>query len=219
MTRNRDAGELGTTLEAGCFCADLSRVTHAIAQPLTVLRTRFDSGLVSRMSLSDFRVLAGDTAKDIERLCELFASLQEFIAIEDLPATVAVGNVAHLVAVVVDEMDVLFEKAGVGLRVDVSREDVSAMLHMSRTYEVVHSVLRLGQRVSGRGDRVNVTVLRCSGGVQIGVRSSARSVAIDAGGELSLALAAAKMRSQQGSMTWTSEPFGVELRWPGVAAR
>ena len=219
MTKNRDAGEVGTTLEPGHFCANLSRVTHAIAQPLTVLRTRFDSGLVSRMSLSDFHVLARDTARDIERLCGAFASLQELIAIEEFPATVVMQNVAHLVAVVVDEMEVLFQKAGIRLRVDVSREDVSALLDMSRTYEVIHSVLRLVQRVSSRGDRVDVTVLHCPDGVQIGVRSSARSVAVDGVGELSLALAAAKMRSQQGSMTWTSERFGVEIRWPGEAAR
>src|ERR1700712_4763416 len=173
MTKPGSATELpsGAT-DLAVFCADLMSATHAMAQPLTVLRTRFDTGLIRRMGLVAFHQLADDTARDVERLCGLFGCLQELIAIESFAPKLMMQNVGHVVAVVVDEMRISFIDAGVILHLQRYSKPFVALMDTVRTHQGLSIVLRVAQQVCGRGDRVDLAVSVAGGFVRISVRTT-----------------------------------------------
>jgi hypothetical protein len=198
------------------LCKDLVQGLHAASQPLTILKASLDTTGHAQQSTKDMRRLLKQSATEVERLCLLFNYLQQFVALESIKAESELQNLPRLLTHTVEGVDLLFTDAGIRLVIEDIEELVpSALLDSSRFEYALSTILLTALGLSTRGDEVFVTSSIPGTFIQIGTRqplSAAHTMGADT--RLSMALAAANLRSQGAALTWQEHPFTVNIALP-----
>jgi signal transduction histidine kinase len=197
---------------------NLSQGIHAAAQPLAILRASFDSSYTDRMSLEELRELAARSALEVERVCTLFSCLQQLVSAESIKPELCETAIQPLLAHVTDGVNLLFEKDGICLRTVVQESCQPVLLNPARTLQALSNVLLVAHALSRPQDTVELTASSsASHTVQVVVRNvNAHIGAMNAEQSLGMALAEANIRSQQGSLSWSLQPFSVQIELPAV---
>lgn len=192
---------------------NLSQGMHAVAQPLAVLRASFGNSYVDRMSGDELRELAASSALEIERACRLFSCLQQMVSAESTRANLSAVPVLPLLAHVVDGVKLLFDEGGVFLRTVTPESCPAVRIDRERTLEALSSVLLVAHAVSRAQETVElVASLPSAGMVRIEVRNAqSEAAAMEAEQRLGMALAETNIRSEQGSLAWSLQPFRVQI--------
>lgn len=195
------------------FCRNLSQGIHAAAQPLAILRASFGNSYMDRMSAEELRELAASSALEIERVCTLFGCLQKLVSVESIEPNLSAAPILPLLAYAVDGIKLLFDEHEILLRSTVPNTCPPVLINRARTLEGLSSVLMAAYEVSRPHDTVElITSSPSANAVRIAVRNLNSHVeAMKAEQSLSLALAEANIRSQQGILSWSLQPFNVQI--------
>ena len=201
------------------LCKDLVQGLHAASQPLTILRASLTSPDIAGKAPEDLQRLLKQSAKEVERLCLLFSYLQQFVLTESIPAESEIEDVPRLLMHAVEGVDVLFAEAGVGLAMyDIERLPRFSLLDSSRFEQALSAILLVVLDKATRGDEVGVARSQHGTSVQIYLRqapaATAATAAMAADARLSMALAAASLRSQGSELTWQEHPFTAQIAFP-----
>ena len=198
------------------FCGDLIEGMHAMSQPLTILRGSFGATDVAGQSIEDLRKLVRRSAREVERVCVLFNYLRQFVEIERLEAEPEIQDLSRLLGHAVEGVDLLFVEAGVGLNLEQPGGTIpNVLIDGSRLEQAVCGILLGILGLAGRGNQVVVTTTAQNGFVRITFSTSLVPVGpLVAETKLSMALAAANLRSQGGNMTWRDEPLFAQIILP-----
>lgn len=197
------------------LCTNLLSGMHAAAQPLTILRASLGKGRTDRMSIDEHRELAESSAREVERLCTLFSYMQQLVITASNKPHLCATQISPLLAFVADGVDLLFQSAGMFLRSKVPDIGQPVLIDSARTQQALSSMLLIARSVSTAKDTIELIASPTSGGVQVVVRNlNSFGGAMNAEAGLSMALAEANIRSQQGEFASTLEPFivTIELR-------
>lgn len=197
---------------------NLSQGIHAAAQPLAILRASLGNNYTDRMSVEELRELAASSALEVERVCTLFSCLQQLVSAESIKPHLSETSIQPLIAHVADGVNLLFEDGGMHLRSTVQDTCQPVLLNQARTIQALSSVLLVAHAVSHPQDTVELIASSLSSRtVQIVVRNvNAHISAMNAEQSLSLALAEANIRSQQASLSWSLQPFNVQIEIQGA---
>lgn len=195
------------------LCANLSRGMHAAAQPLSILRASLGNPYLDRMSAEELRELAANSALEVERVCTLFSCLRRLVSAESIEPKLSPAPILPLLAYAVDGVKLLFEEDGMFLRSMGPNTCPPVLIDRKRTLEGLSSILSVAHAVSRSQDTVEViTSSPFTSTVRIVTRNLHSHVeALNAEQSLSLALAEANIRSQQGRFTWSMQPFNVQI--------
>jgi hypothetical protein len=202
------------------LCANLLQGLHAAAQPLTILRASLSNDQIGEMSLGELRELATTSALEVERACALFSYLQQLVFTESAEPQTSATPIVALVADAADGVNLLFENDGMIVSLMMPDRCQPVLINRERTFQALSSVLLIAQSVSCAHDTVQLAVSSSSSNV---VRVVVRNVksfvgAMSAEASLNMALAEANIRSQQGSLSWSLQPFSVQIELPGVSS-
>lgn len=200
------------------LCLNLSQGIHAAAQPLAILRASLGNNYTDRMSVEELRELAASSALEVERVCTLFSCLQQLVSAESIKPHLSETSIQPLIAHVADGVNLLFEDGGMHLRSTVQDTCQPVLLNQARTIQALSSVLLVAHAVSRPQDTVELIASSLSSRtVQVVVRNvNAHISAMNAEQSLSLALAEANIRSQQASLSWSLQPFNVQIEIQGA---
>jgi signal transduction histidine kinase len=197
------------------FYADLADGLHAMAQPLTILRSAIamlslstDDGASRRRSLEV-------SARQIERACRLFASIQDLVVSRLEPARRVPIDLEAILSGVLEERTAAFRERGVEIVAPHSGSPTSLLGDAQRTAQAISALLETALNVSSPGDKIEIGIIRRSQFVELivaGVNQQLRR--LTSADWLSLSVVKAEIRSQQGRYQFTDEPFRVTLSLP-----
>lgn len=222
ISERRPTEVSGSSAASKEFCWNLSQGLHAAAQPLSILRAGLGNPRLGEMSHEKIRKLASISAIEVERVCTLFHYLQQLVKIESIEPELIATPILPLLAHAAEGVDLLFRQSGLSLKTTEPDDGQPVLINLSRTLEVLSSVLLIAHAVSRPGDTVEL-IAACdssSAAVRVVIRNlNAHIAELKADASLGMSLAAANMRSQRGTLTWSLQPFAVEIVCPDAATR
>jgi hypothetical protein len=119
-----------------------------------------------------------------------------------------------LLAHVADGVDLLFRKDGILLRCTGSDDGQRVLINRVRTLQALSSVLMIAHEISSAKDTVEVITSSTSNAIQVEVKNLSSQVKVlNAEARLGMALAEANVWSQQGKLSWTPQPFRVQIEF------
>ncbi|MGC2399113.1 MAG: hypothetical protein WA510_05005 [Acidobacteriaceae bacterium] len=163
------------------------------------------------MTDRELRQLAASSALEVQRVCRLFNCLQELVMAESEPQLCSTP-ILPLLADAVDGVGLLFQDDRIALVVKLPDTTPPVLIHPARTLHAVSRVLLVAHALSSERDTVELVASQSPHAVHIAVRN-ADSVAraMKAEVSLSLAIAAANIRSQQAAFSHCLRPFEVHI--------
>lgn len=213
MTSSRaDSLLLGPASET--LCSNLALGIHAAAQPLAVLQASLSREHTDRMTVGELRQLAASSAVEVQRVCTLFNCLQQLVMAESEPQ-LSPMPILPLLADAVDGVSLLFQNDGISLISKMPDTCPVGLIDRSRTLHALSRVLLVAHALSSRHDSVELTASLSAHAVQIAVRNVNSSPnPINTEMTLSVAIAAANIRSQQAAFSYSLRPFEVHIELP-----
>jgi hypothetical protein len=203
-----------TALET--LCLSLSQGLHATAQPLSILRAGLGNPSLDEMSIEQLRELTSASAIEVERVCTLFSYLRQLVSAESFRPPLSATPILPLLVEAADGLDLLFRKDGMCLRSTFPKTCQLVLINRATTLQVLSNVLLIAHSVSRPEDTVELVASSdSSNSVRVVVRNlKSRVEGLNAEGSLSMALAEATARSQQFTLSWSLQPFAVQIGIP-----
>jgi hypothetical protein len=197
------------------FLAEVADGLHALAQPLTILRSAIEMiGVCQRSGASSQRYF-DLSAEHIQRACEQFAAIQGLIRTKLVPARSETVDFGALISRVVEERNIALQGRGIGIAAAIPTSLNQVEGEAARMEEAVSAALDAAVLVSSHGDVVQLQVSETDGFIEIGVQFERREkTPLPAAVRLMLALAKADILSQQGRYYFVDDPFSVSLALP-----
>lgn len=214
------------TLEIGCadsvekreverFYASMATALHAMAQPLTVVRSAVVAAAAPGVNAADQRHYLDLLTEQVERTCGLFQSLQQLVVVNQIKAERAPIEVSRLLAPVVESQTLTYKTLGVEIQAVIPDGLRPMLADMDRTLQALFAALQIAGSVSSAGDVIELFVTSQNGFVELVVQNRrAHRRRLNSSERLSLVLAEANIRSQQGEFECAEDPFCVSLMLP-----
>jgi hypothetical protein len=214
MSSNNELPDSSTQEAAtGRFSENLLRGIHDAAQPLTILRASLGKDQTDRMSLIELRELATSSAVEVERVCTFFNFLQQLVIIEAVKPQLSEMPIEPLVAYATEGVNLLFARDGMFLRTTITDSCRPVLINRARTLEALSGVLLVAHVASDAQDTIELIASSSSShAVNILVRNANSHLeTMHEEARLRLALAEANLRSQHATVSWSLQPFCVQI--------
>jgi signal transduction histidine kinase len=206
------------------FCADMAEGLHGLAQPLTILRTAVAAAGSARVDASGQRRYLDISTQQMERACSLFECLQDLVIAHQTEADCEPFDLLALLAPVIEDQRVVLRAEGTELRIIAPAALPHVLGDVARTLQPLFAALKIAASVASPGGAVELTITAGTGFIDLTIESRATpGRPLNSSERLSLALAAANIRSQQGGYQCSEHPFRVSIQlklgaFPGPAA-
>jgi hypothetical protein len=197
------------------FFANMSAGLHAMAQPLTILRSSIPaSAAQGNDPIKQQRYLAL-SSQQIERACNLFDSLQELVIASQIEADSAPIDFVGLLAGVVDDQQAVLQAYGVEFRMADPCGLPNVLGDAARTRQALSAALKLAASIAVAGDVVELLAFAAGGYVESIIRNSrVQARSLNSSERLSLSLAQTNMLSQRGKFEYAEGPFCMRIALP-----
>jgi hypothetical protein len=120
--------------------------------------------------------------------------------------------VVPLLAHAVEGVILLFQRDGMSLTPTVPETCQAVFINRTTTLQALTRVQLAAHAVSHTKDTVELIASSFSNGVQIVVRNASSTIAaMNSETSLSMAVAEANIRSQQADISWSPQPFNVQI--------
>jgi signal transduction histidine kinase len=218
------------------FCVELADGLHALAQPLTIVRSAIsllemarESGADSARSGADDSRDSADSGRDgadsgryiemsgrqIDRACRIFASLQALVAVHVVPANPQSVDIDDLLSHIVADPPPPLGERGIGFATSGAAGTVFGDRH--RTEQAIAAAIEAAASAASAGDVIQIDTSRSEGYVEFVIQCAGRLENSPSSSErLNLSVARASILSQQGRYRFTPDPFRISLVLPGL---
>lgn len=215
MHRNAEAGFpiSGSGEDGDRFSSDLADGLHAMAQPLTILRSTMEA--LKFVPATDQQRYLEISARQVERTCWLFSCMQDLVSAQRSEADRKPFDLRELVGPRVEEHRKQLAAAGIGLVFTEAESTAPVCGDAERTDQAVDAILRIAGAVSSRGDVIEMRTAHRKGFVEVTFENCSRhGKSANASDRFGLAVAEANILSQQGLYTFIADPFCVSVALP-----
>jgi hypothetical protein len=201
--------------EQARFYADLVNGLHAMAQPLTILRSAIEVLALPQAAAIDQRRYLEISAKQVARTCCMFASLQDLVEVQIIEAKRARFDLWELLAPLVEDQRRFLLTAGIGIASARSGPWAASWGDAARTEQALLAVLKTAGAVSSSGDVIELRAELTDGFVELTLENTRKhGRRMDSSDRLSLSVAEANILSQNGRYAVIEDPFRVSLALP-----
>jgi len=201
--------------ELGRLCAYMSQGLHALAQPLTIVRSALAALSAPGVTAVDRQRYLELSSQHVERTCSLFECLQDLVIASQIEADCGPVELSEVLAEVVEEQKAALEISGVVLRIDTPTGLPSVQGDTARTLQALGATLKIAASASSPGDLVELLGTARNGFVELVLQTKrVRGRPLNSPERLSLALAEANIRSQQGQYVCVEDPLRVFIALP-----
>jgi hypothetical protein len=195
--------------------ADLADGLHAMAQPLTILRSAIT--MLSRPGEpgSNRDQYLQLSARQIERTCILFASIRSLLAARLEPAANSPFDIQKLLTRTIEAQSLLLQEHGI--KVVVANPESSPLIlgDPYRTGQAIAGALETASSLFSPGDTIEITVFPAGDFVEVIVKGRQdHSKTVSSFERVNLSLVKAHILSQRGKYQLIEEPFCVTLALP-----
>lgn len=202
-------------LSTADFCANLSCGLHALAQPLSVLRSVLDQNYIEELASEDLKDTVALAAREVERSCRIFSCLQQLLRIERAQAEIAACDLGLIAVRAAADVALLFTDSEMRLKTELEADSPRVQMDPEWTLQALTGLLLAVHSVARAQDTVAIEVVQAAAGVaRLAVKVvdfDLDVVSQDFG--LHLALAEAAMRGQRAGFRLLQKPFAVEMEF------
>jgi signal transduction histidine kinase len=201
--------------EHGRFLASMAEGLHAMAQPLTILRSTIAALAAPAGGGANQQRYLQTSVEQVERACLIFDYLQDLVIAGQVKASRTALDLSLLIATVVDDQRETLQRLGIEIRVIKADSLPSAIGDEARTLQALASSLETAVSLSAPGDVIELlaevrdeyveTTIRNEGSHRKPVNSLQR---------LGLLLAEANLLSQEGKWNFVPDPFSLCMALP-----
>lgn len=197
------------------FYAEVADGLHALAQPLTILRSAIEMIGVCRQSEADYGRYVELSSANIQRACDLFGALQGLMASRLTPTKNDMVDVGAIVSRVVEEKTLALQGHDIEIIAAIPDSPQLVACDPERTEQAVSGAIEAAVAVLGPGDAAQLHVFEADGFVEVRIMSACREKPRpNAAARLNLSMARADILSQQGRYYFIDDPFYVSLALP-----
>ncbi len=212
------------TTEAACrgereeherFCADMANGLHAMAQPLTILRSAVALLAMAGGGETDSVRYVELSTRQIDRACQIFASLQDLVASQLIPAKEEPIELESLLAETIQDRIGALDTLGIGITAPATDGMGRALGDRRRMAQALAAAIETAAATSGVGAVIQVDASAVDGFIECAIRTTRRKDNdLNSSNRLTLALVKVNMQSQQGRYHFNQEPFRISLALP-----
>lgn len=194
--------------------AELAEGLHAMAQPLTILRSA-----IAMLSAS----LEGDaprsrfldmSVRQIDRTCGLFASVQDLVSLGIEAAQQIPVDLRTLLLQAVEEQRFAYQNAGVALVATIADALPHVYGDAARTEKAIAGVLATALSATSPRAEVEITAKLSGDFIEVRVTGSQPGRSLNSSARLHLAVARANILTQRGGYQFEEAPLRVTLTLP-----
>jgi light-regulated signal transduction histidine kinase (bacteriophytochrome) len=197
------------------FFAEVADGLHALAQPLTIVRSAIAMLALAKEGDADCGRYVDLSSRQIERACKLFASVQELLASKTTLAEPEPIDCEKLLRRIVEDRTRSLDERGIQLVTTAPALPCLAFGDRNKTEQALSVAFETAVSVSLQGDVVKVDASAFDGFVEFAFQSSHKQDNdLKSSDRLNLSLAKANILSQQGRYSFTREPFRISLALP-----
>ena len=203
------------SLHTADFCSNLDYGLHALAQPLSVLRSVLDQNIIEAQDSDDLNHAVATAAREVERSCKIFGCLQQLLRLETAQVEVTASDLGLIAARAAADVELLFTDSKMRLKTVLEADCPRAWMDTERTLQTLTDLLLAVHGLARAQNTVEIQVAQAAIGV---VRLAIRVVDFDLDVisqdfGLHLALAETAMRGQRAGFRLLQKPFAVEMEF------
>ena len=201
------------------FYADLADGLHAMAQPLTIVRSAIAMlGRAGAGGPDQQRYLELAT-RQIDRTCATFVTLQNLVALKLEPANPGAIDLRALLTRMIEDRRAAFRENGIEITATAPELLPSVLADADRTEQALAAVLDTAAAVCLHGDSLAIRTSQTDELVVVQVAGERGPHGdMSAARRLSLSLAKASVLSQCGRYRMVEEPFCITFALPACTA-
>lgn len=197
------------------FCSDLADGLHALAQPLTILRSAIALMAAAKENGGDCTRYMNLSTVQIERTCRLFSSVQGLLASRLAEADLEPIDIVSLLTRTIEERSDSIAALGIEVTADLPTAPAMAFGDLQRTEQALAAAFETMVSVSSAGDVIQVDSSVSDGFFECALQTTSKQDnSLKSPDRLHLSLAKANMLSQQGRYEFTQEPLRISLALP-----
>jgi hypothetical protein len=195
------------------FCADMAEGLHAMAQPLTILRSAVAAAAGPSVAAMSQRRYLDISNQQVERACSLFECLQDLVIAHQMEADCEPLDLLALLTPVIEDQAAVLRASDIELRVVAAADLPPVLGDVARTLQPLFAVLKIAASVSSPGGAAELVITAGNGLVDLVIQSrGAQGRPLNSSERMSLALAEVNIRSQQGGYQCSEDPFRVSIQ-------
>jgi hypothetical protein len=201
--------------ELARLCAHFDDGLHALAQPLTVLRSVVLTAINSEISAQDRQRYLEMSVEQVEGACQLFQTLRELVFAWQNAAGRELIDLSQMLASVEEVQSEVLQQSGVKLAVQAPDLLPPTLGDKDRTLQALFGLLQITASVSAPRDLIELQVTPIAGEIQLTLQN--RRVSgnyLKSAARLTLALAETNIRSQRGVFQFVENPLCVIFTLP-----
>ena len=202
--------------ERARFCASMTEGLHAMAQPLTILRSSLVACTTPGFPQQKQHKYLELASEQVLRACTLFESLQDLVIANQIAAECGPIHVTAIIAAVVEEQKPRLRDLGIEISVPTTLEALpTALGDVGRTAQAIQAGLTTAAAVSSSGDVIRISATLQDRSIEVNIGNDRlHGASLNSASRLSLLLAEANILSQQGEFDSGQDPFRVRVALP-----
>jgi K+-sensing histidine kinase KdpD len=197
---------------------DLANGLHAMAQPLTILRGALGALTLTNATSADQERYLDMSTKQLERTCALLSNLQRLLDVALFEAARTNVDLWEVVAPVLEDLETALQDKGIRIEATKPDHDLVGMIDAGRTEQGLRAALEAAASASSRDDVIFLSILPRTGSIDLVVRTRSTGRHLNSSDRLNLSLVEASIRSQQGVVECSEDPFRITIKIPAPAS-
>jgi light-regulated signal transduction histidine kinase (bacteriophytochrome) len=199
------------------FFAHMTEGLHAMAQPLTILRSSIPALAAVDLTPAKQQRYLELSVRQVQRVCALFDCLQDLVVAGQTQAECVPFDFAATVAAVVGDRRRAFQDLGAELRVALPGNLPMVLGDASRTLQALTAGLTVATLVAVSGDVVEIAATARNRRVELVLHlDRVHGKGLESPERLNLRLAQVNIASQRGEYEYIEDPFRVRLALPSA---
>jgi light-regulated signal transduction histidine kinase (bacteriophytochrome) len=213
-----DCATLGSP-DCSQFAAHMAEGLHAMAQPLTILRSSVPALAAVGVSPAKRQRYLELSVRQVQRACKVFECLQDLVVANQTQADRASIDLSAMIATVAEDQKEELQKLGIELRVLLASDIPMALGDATRTRQALSAGLTVAVLGSASGDVIQVSATARHQRVELIIeKDRVHGIPLESHERLNLGLAQTNMLSQQGIYECIEDPFRIRLTLPCFSA-
>jgi signal transduction histidine kinase len=197
------------------LCANMSQGLHALAQPLTIVRSAVAALAAPGIATQKQRRYLELCTQHVERTCDLFESMQELVSASHIDPDCEPIDLREALGSVLEDRKASLRASGIELLIELPKMLPLVLGDIKRTHQALSAALDCAVSISSPGDYIELRVSIHNEFVELNLQNSGiRDRAIQATHRLKLTLAEVNIRSQHGKYECVEYPFEVFIALP-----
>jgi signal transduction histidine kinase len=197
------------------LCAEFADGLHALAQPLSILRSAIELMALPSSAETDRRRYLEMSLRQIDRATRLFSGMQTLVAAELDPANCVPFDLWGQLVPLIEGREPALRELGINISAEKTSREQPVLGDPERTEQAISALFEIAASLLSPGDGIRLSALQKDDFVEFNVDGvQTHPKLMNSFDRLNLSKAKRNILSQQGRFEFREDPFRVSIALP-----